>query len=122
MEHGASVDFRYEDGSTPLTNAVEKEDIPEIKFLLEHGASILFERIVNGQYRDPIDIAYKKGNRIILGILFKFRKEEYIDMVEEGHRKTEKLLQLSKHKFFSHNTSKAETSSVHDKTHSLNHS
>ena len=40
IEHGADIDARNREGVTPLTIAVQKEDIEAIKLFTEHGANI----------------------------------------------------------------------------------
>lgn len=67
VERGADVDAAHPDGSTPLCTATGNEDLPIMRLLLDHGASV--EPINTAVVRDAVDMfTVDRDNTIPLSI------------------------------------------------------
>jgi len=69
LNAGADPNILEGEGVTPLVEAVEKDDIEMVKFLLKNGAKI----DIDGMFYKPLDIAKKKGNSEIIKLLSKVK-------------------------------------------------
>jgi ankyrin repeat protein len=66
LEKGADVNTKYEDGSTTLMMAIQRDLMDTVKFLVEKGAEVNAE---NRYYQTPLMMASERGQTDIVKLL-----------------------------------------------------